>query len=503
MRRFKRVIARSLFFALSLIAIISMAVSAAPLNASTTKALSTNFTLVNLGAGPASVSVQYYKPDGSTWTVSPENASFTIDGNFGQRVIAQYFDSLMSPGKGSVVVNSSAPLGAVVQLLARGQISTSGAYSGITEPSSRYFVPQVLRQRVTGNGVSNTQIAIQNSEASGATSVTVQFIPYPGSGYQPFTKSGISIQPGAAFLYDIADESPSNLPDGWYGSAVVTANSGRKISVVVNIFAGPNSLTTFNAFPEEDVTSSWLVPLFTSRLPNGLSTPVVVQNLSGGSLAVNAITMSCKSSVSTPATFTARNTAAVPNNASYAFNPVVDNALPSNWTGACRVSVSGGAGVVVYVQMRKPQVTEEFSAYEAFPANSTDPIVVVPLVSKRQPNGFATAVTIQNVDPTNEARVRLRYVPAQAYIDGGGSASQLTFNVTIPPDGNRVENHRLPSNSGGVAGMPDGWYGTLVVEPQPGQPARPIVAFVQLTNYQGAPGDTAMAHNAFTLPTMP
>lgn len=51
-----------------------------------------------------------------------------------------------------------------------------------------------------------------------------------------------------------------------------------------------------------------------------------------------------------------------------------------------------------------------------------------------------------------------------------------------------------------VPEIPDGWYGTLVVEPDDGQPGRPIVGFVQLTNYREPIGDTFMAHDAFTLP---
>jgi hypothetical protein len=488
---------RAITISLSLVLFFSTIVYAAPLEGATTKNLSTNYTVVNLGSTTATVLANYYKPDGSVWDADNANESFTVAGNFGQKVIAQYFDTTLSSGYGSVVLSSDQPLGAVVQILARNQTPTSGAYSGIVTPSEKFYVPQANRKLATQNGVANTQFMIQNADSTDVT-VTVDLIPYPGSGLSGYQKSNVTIKPGATFLYDLADESAANVPDGWYGSAVVTAQSGKKIAVVVNIFIGSNALQTFNAFAQEQVASEWSVPLFTSRLLNKLSTPVVVQNLSGSDLAVGAVSLNCKSSSFTPATFSLSNTAVVPNTASYAFNPVTDLSFPDNWSGSCRVVIAGSASGVVYVQMRKPGATYEFAAYEAIPSNSTDTTVIVPLVSKRQANGFATAVTIQNLSAAQDAVVKLTYQPAAAYVSSGGSATPLVFeNVTIAPDGNQVENQRLPN---GVAGMPDGWYGTLIVEPQNPADARPLGAFVQLTNYLPSFGDTLMAHDAFTLP---
>ncbi|MEM3449434.1 MAG: hypothetical protein QXI12_10710 [Candidatus Methanomethyliaceae archaeon] len=463
---------------------------------STTKSLSTNFTVVNFGSSDALVTATYLKPDGSVWDADNDKENFTVPANFGQKIIAQYFDSTLTAGAGSVVMSSNQSLGAVVQIQARNQTPTMGAYSSITS-SNRFYIPQVLRQRNTASGLTNTQIVIQSAESTGATSVTVDFIPYPGSGFSTFQKTGISLQPGASFIYDIADET--NLPVGWYGSAVATADSSKKIVVVVNIFSGTDSLMTYNGFPAENIGPTWSIPQFTSRLPNGLSMPVVVQNLSGSEIPINGIVMSCKSSAFSPPTFTLYNSTAVPANAAYAFNPVVDMSIPGNWSGACRLTTTD-KNVVVFVQMRWPGINSYFAAYEAFRSNGTDTKVVVPLVSKRQPNGFATAVTIQNLDVTNPADVKLTYTPSASYVAGGGSSTPLVYYRTIQPDGNLIHNHRLNDLGDGITNMPDGWYGTLLVEPQNPSTARPIVGFVQLTNYLGALGDPWMAHNAFTLP---
>lgn len=482
----KRFVFRASMIALVLVLALSVAVSAAPFQAATTKTLSTNYTLVNMGTQTASVVVQYLKEDGTAWAASADSTTFDIPGNFGQKIVAQYFDSTMTPGKGSAVVQSNQPLGAVVQILARNQTPTSGAYSGFTSGSSKLVVPLIMKNRVTASGTANSQIVIQNVEQTAIT-VSMDFVPQ--TGYTPYTKSGITIQPGSSYYWDSTAET--GLIDGWGGSVVINIADSKKAVAVVNLFGGANGLQTYSAFPQEVATTGWMIPLFTSRLPNGLSTPVSIQNVSGVEIASGDITMQCTSTISTPATINLTSTAAVPDGAAYYFNPVVDSTIPANWSGACRLTAS--QKVVVFVQMRRPGLSDDTSAYEAFPATGTDTKVVVPLMSKRQANGFATVATIQNLDTVNAASVKLTYIPSPSYT---GSSTPIVLHKTITPGGNLIQNLRFSE----VPEIPDGWFGTLVVEADDGQPARPLVGFVQLTNYLGAAGDTAMAHDAFTLP---
>ena len=52
---------------------------------STTKTLSTNFTVVNLSITTnASVTALYYKDDGSAWTADADKTNFTVPMNYGQ-----------------------------------------------------------------------------------------------------------------------------------------------------------------------------------------------------------------------------------------------------------------------------------------------------------------------------------------------------------------------------------------------------------------------------------
>ena len=475
---------------LSIIVGITVPVDANSLMAATSKVLSTNYTLVNMSTtDDASVTVTYLKDDGSVWPTDAGNQSFSIPKNFGQKIVAQYFDNTMSAGQGSAVISSTQPLGAVVQILARNQTPSSGAYSGVTSPSSSYYAPLVQKNLNTASGVSNSILVIQNAEETNQQ-VTINFIAYPGIGGISNHTKPVNIPGRSSFYYDVTSEDL--LENGWTGSAVVNAESGKKIVVVVNTFLGTDTLTTYNAFPIEAAGKNWGIPLFTSRLANGLNTSVSIQNVSGSTIPANGITVSCKAGTGfSPSTFTKQNTGSIPNNSAFAVNPVVDNSIPGNWSGSCRVSSTGN--VVVIVTLRSPGFNSNSGAYEAFNIDqSSNSRVVIPLMSKRQANGFATVATIQNLDTNNAANVKLTYTPGSGYT---GSLTPIVLNKTIPAGGNLIQNFRLVSD---VPEVPDGWFGTLVVEPV-GTPL-PIVAFVQLTNITNPPGDTLLTHNAFTLP---
>jgi hypothetical protein len=466
-------------------------------SASTTKQLSTNFTLINFGTSQANVAVNYLLTSGASWPGVPgSSTSFTIAANGGQAIFRQYppFDGGMQSGSGSVVIESSEPLGAVAQILARNQVPSSGAYSGFTSGSGQFYVPLVVRQLGTASGLANSQIIIQNTSA-GPVNVSVQFI--NGSGASVHTESISNIPSLSSYYYDLSNET--DLSVGFFGSAAVrvTSPGTGEVVVVSNLFSGSDGLQTFNAFPQEDVGTSWVVPLFTSRLANGLSTPISVQNLSGGTLYAGNIQLACTKDPASPnpATLNVSNSSAVVNNGSYFFNPVVDTShFPTGWFGACRLTVTGN--VVAFVQMRVLG-TQDAAAYEAMRANLTDKKVKVPLVAKRLSNGFATALTVQNLSNSSSAHVTFTYSPSAEYVTGGGSASNVVVGpVTIPPGGSAIQNHRLSSGSGSVSALPDGWYGTVTATSSD----QPIAGFVQLTVLGATSGDNFMAHNAFTQP---
>lgn len=487
---------KRLLVSLSITLILVLSFSLIANAASTTKKLSTNFTLINLSNVDAEGNIQYKRSDGSPWTGSTITSfgpgqPYQIPANGGQLVVRQYSDSLQQ-GSGSVIVSSNVELGAVVQLrLPPGSSSlpTSGAYVGGSEVASKWYVPLAQANRSTATGVGNTQIMIQNAGTTVIPTITVTLLAEPGSGSTPasFIKTISNLQPGATFTYDLADEK--SLKANWSGSAEVDAG-GNNIVVVVNSFNGPHGLRTYNAFPESNVGPKWAIPLFASKLSNGLNTSVSVQNLSGGSIPVNGLTLDCGA-------FKFRNNAAIPDKGTFGFNPVADvpGRFPTNWQGACVID-AGSRNVVAFVLMRRVSGNGDQAAYEAINYNSGGTRVFIPLMAKRLPNGFATSAVIVNLSNQN-AQVKLTWTPSPDECQASSCKSYIQDNVTIPANGNLALN--LRTGAGAPAGMPDGWQGTLKVEPSGGSSA-PIHGYVVLSNLVNSAGDNYRAHLALSLP---
>jgi hypothetical protein len=480
---------RVLYFLIVSVLVLMLA-SVVMAQSPTSKSLSTSATYLNFSQTSASVQASYVLEGGSSWGNVPAGyTSFTLAGNGGQAIHRHYgsFAGSMNSGSGSVVVQSDQPFGAVVQILAVGQTATSGAYSGISAGSQKFNLPLVIRQLNSADGLVNSQLVIQNV-GSAATDISVEFI--NSTGASVFTKNFTAVPAGASQYYSLNAESSSNLPDGFFGSAVVSAANGGSVGVVVSQFAGANQLQTYNAFAQENTGTTWYIPLFTSRLANSLSTPVSVQNLSGGSLNAGDIKLECTPDAASTGSsaFTVSNPAAVVNNGATFFNPVTDTSIPANWFGSCKLTSTGN--VVAFVQLRTPSAPDNASAYEAINASGTATTLQVPLVAKRLGNGFATALTVQNLNASTAATVNITYVPSADYIASGGSSSNVTKNsVSIAAGSSLIENHRTTS---GVAELPEGWFGTVTITSD-----QPLGGFVQLTNVNVPAGDTSMAHNAF------
>lgn len=465
--------------------------------AATTKSLSTNFTLVNLGTDAATVTVDYWLTNGTAWpNVSADSKSFTLAANGGQKQIRQYADT-MNPGAGSAVVSSSAPLGAIVQIQARNQVATTGAYKGASSGSSTFYIPLVSRRGSSLSGAVNSQIIVQNA-GSGPANFAIDLIPTAPS-TDTYTKTVTSVAQGASYYYDV--ETEANLDPNWFGSAVVRSTNGVPLVVVTNVFFGTHGLQTFNAFPVESLDDEWVIPLFTSKLTNGLSTVVTVQNLNGGSLAANSVTLACKTEGSATVSLTKTNPSAIANNAAYSFNPVGTAGYPDNYWGACVVTGPANAKLATYVQMRYVNAGQNVStgAYEAIAGNTNTTSFYVPLVAKRLSNGFATVVNIANL-ASSANTVNLTYTPSPlecpvAICDKSGNGTVGTEDaiavngISIPANGGNQRNHRNSEPA-----LPNGWVGSLRVT---SASSLPIGGIVQLTYYTVLPGDTQMAHGSF------
>jgi len=489
-----------LFRSTTLAIVIILLIATTVFAGSTTKTLSTNFTLVNFGSEEALVNVDYLLEGGADWDADDANESFTIPAN-GQRQIRQYFDTTMISGKGSAAISSTQPLGAVVQILARNQTPSSGAYKGYSGGSAKWYVPYAAHFGVSASGTVNSQIIVQNV-GSALVNFSIELVSLDGTSI--YTKNVTGVAPNVMYSYDLADET--NLPSNWFGSAVVSTTSGS-LAVVANIFLGMDGLHTLNTFSNEMLTNNWKVPTFFSKLSNGLSSVATVQNLSGGTIQVGQLSLNCVKDPNSPdpATLLISNTTPVLNKAAYHFNALTSSTYPTGWYGSCTVSAPGD--VVAFVQNRYVNAVGNNGAgsYEAIPANGTDKTMFVPLIAKRLANGFASVVTIQN-QSNLPGLVKLTYIPSQIECpisvcdrNADGLLTSVDNIVVVDLDlaanSSIMRNHRIPSGDNYEPIMKDGWVGSLKAEADV-----PINGFVQLTNYLYTAGDTFMAHGIFTQP---
>jgi hypothetical protein len=486
-RQMKKKIASRLpviFAIVMIVSLVSMSVASA---SSTTKSLSTNFTLVNMGTTAANVDISYYKPDGTPWTGSGYT-SFSIDPDGGQAIVRQYQDTL-TPGSGSVVISSDQPLGSMIQIQNKSGVGlpTSGAYLGFSSGAASVGLPLLSRQAPTASGLSNTQVVVQNAGAS-STSVTISFYTLGSSSGTPvFTTPSTSIQPGASWTYDLADELATNIPDNWWGSGVV--NSNGSIVAVVNWYLGPDGLNSYEGVPTTTVASKWFVPLLYIRLPNTLSTSLSIQNVSGGDIPAGDITLFCRKDATSggSATLSYSNTTSFTNKNIYTFNTGTASIFPeANWYGSCTVTSATAKNIVVLIQDRYIGGGNT-GAYIGIPATSTDKTLYVPLVAKRLANNFATTATIINLNESADAHVTLTYTPS------GGGTQIVRTGVVIPAGSSIIRNFRMSTTESPE--MTDGWVGTLKVTSSD----QPIQAFLQNT-FLTVEGDQLMEYVGFTKP---
>lgn len=441
-------------------------------------------TLRNNGGGLAKTLVKFLDSNGSVVcsnlpTLSAKQ-SITLSCNNSQ-IVATTLDASQDTSLSVTNKRTSSPY-------------SSGSYAGIVanKTSSTFYVPLASRLLASASGqLSNSELEIQNA-GTAPVNVNIQMIGAAGV-WGNYNKPTVAIPGSGSFNYNLSLENAANLPNGWYGSAVVSVSGSGKIAVISNFRTGSNTVQTFNAFNAESLSTNWRIPLFTSRLANGLSTPIAIQNLSSAMIPINGVTLNCTVDPSSSGTnFTKQNTTAIPVNGAYYFNPVTDTSFQGNWYGSCTLS-SGGNNVVSFVQMRYVGAgnTDNAAAYEAMRGNGTDKRAVFPLYQKILTDGSATAVTIQNLSSTSAANVTFVY----AGLPNLPANCSASINATIPANGSLIHNHRINSGANSVTQLGTNCSGSLLVTSD-----QPIDGFIQLTNVNNPAGDTFMAHNAITTP---
>jgi hypothetical protein len=451
----------------------------------TTKNLSTNYTVQNLGDATANIVASYMKEyDGSTaggtWTANPANTNFTIEAGK-SKVIAQYFDTTLDEGGGSLSIASDQPVAGIVNQLARGQTPTSGSYNAFVAGSDAFFAPFAFKNLPTSVGLTNGQMTIMNV---GATEVDVDIMLVDGiTGLPVYTKVIEDLPPGESFYYDQSEEPM--LPASWFGSAEISATGGF-IAVVTNQFTGDHGLLTYAGFAEG--YTEWVVPLYLSRLANGYNSVLAIQNVSGDAIAAGGITAEFTPDPSLGgSSFSVSNTSAVADKGIFVVNPRSNPDFPVGSFGAAKITASAEVVAIVNQLVNEPpNQADSALSYNAIRADLTGETVEAPLIMSRLPNGYSTVFTVANLTDT-AGTCNFMYKGDPGY----GSSDVTVSSVAMPAGGSIVHNHRLASP--GTHNLPADWYGAATVEC-----TRPVAGIVNQIQSGIASGDADLSYNAFT-----
>lgn len=234
-------------------------------------------TVMNTGSAATNVDIVYV--DGVTFSpVFTRSVSNLAAG------ISYYADQSTETGLpaswfGSAAVNATTA-GGTVAVVGNQFTGPNGllTYSGFksTDGYTQWAVP-FYACRLT-NGFS-APITVQNVSGGtiAASAITINFRPDPSLGAASFSLSNPAAIPNNA-IYIENLRTNTNCPAGSFGSAIV--NAPANVVVVVNqLQAGFDQALSYNGVRLDSTGKTALSPVVFSRLANGFSTAITVQNL--------------------------------------------------------------------------------------------------------------------------------------------------------------------------------------------------------------------------------
>ncbi len=221
-------------------------------------------------------------------------------------------------------------------------------YNGFksTDGFTSWAVPLYLCR--LANGFSSP-ITVQNVSGASlaAGQISIAFTPSAGA---PFTVHNPSAIPAnASFVFN--PRIDPQCPTGSQGSAIVTA-SGNVVVLVNQLQAGADAALSYNGVRTDGTDKTALSPVTFSRLANGFSTVITVQNLDLAASATITFTYTPNTACAGCATFSKTMTAAAGGNViqnhrlPQGVGPT-DHPLPAGWFGSARITSNRPIAAVV------------------------------------------------------------------------------------------------------------------------------------------------------------
>ena len=465
---------KTLFIAVLMIIPVLLVATAAPHPVSaqsTLPPLCSGFQLQNPSqtSSVTNIQVDFYQVEGGTGTPAYSFSLPDIAANSSAAFYVPSYSgfSTVPSGQYSLIVNSGAPLNAIVnQRTCSGSPYVVSSYTGINENNvgTTVNLPYVLSRAFTQNY--SSAITVQNTGSSD-TNVTLNF-------YQPGSSTAITpipthlIKAGESWYVDLSAGTYA-VPalNGFAGSATVTSAS-QTIAVVVTYGegAGDNLLTYTGLLPsfgsqklyatqvDKFAYSQQYVSGITLYNPNGSSTPVNIDYIPSGS-TTPVYTM--------PVT--------IPANSSYIQYLGSIDQIPNGFNGAAVVTVTSGSNKIFGI-FNIRSTSGQADAMYMIPQEVADTTLYMPQVVRNYSGGYNSGWQIVNTS-SNTLSISVEYWKV------GSTSPSYTQPITLGPNSAQVA---YLGNSE-FSPLGDNWNGSAIVKVTGGSGA--VIASVNLR----APGD--------------
>lgn len=478
---------------------------------------STGFQIVNRGASPASVQVQFfdvttgnqiaYSPT-CVASGSPLCPSGTIAPGNGWLLDQSQDGQMGSSFAGGAIVLADQPLAGIVNEKYTNNLAYD-AYIGVgnTEVATTIICPVVYRQAFNAGALYNSIVNVQGAGAA-TGSVTATFRDLQGNvvggAGTPF-----NLAPGATKPLDLSDTTtiPGNPNLGAAFAGSVTLVGAQPIAAAVEqlITSGPPQLIDYTCFSSAGAGQTVYAPLlFNDQNPNGGNQRSSVSVANFGAVTAN---VQLHFFDATGAALPVVNDT-IGASASKTYDQIN---TPANFSfGSLTVTADQNVALIVE-EIRNDNAYG--ASYRGIPNSALSTNAITPLQLANIPNGglfFSTSTSVFNPGVTNS-------VITMTFSQNGGG--NVVINATIPAGKLVVFDARhgkcllglniQPTNAGActqsVSGamdlLPNGAFGTMSVVVTSGPGVAVIVNEVGGTDaaasYNTGLGDTLLAYNGF------
>jgi len=374
----------------------------------------TGTQVMNLGGTDAVIEMVYYNADDGSGSAGQQAdaVSDTITANSSKT----YFPAVTS-FKGSVVLSSNSPVGAVVNV----QNSTATAmasYVGAAQGGTTVSLP--LLMKANGSVPYDTWFSVQNAGSADANiSIKYSDIATPVTAV---------IKPNASKTFSQSTEASHTAK---VFSGVIT--SDQPIVVVV-LQENTAKMLAYTGFNPDAAAANIVFPLVNIN-NSGILTGIQIQNTSA---SATDVTVSYTPSLAGTA---CTETQTIPGNSSSTFALAAFTvASPAGITTNCApgvkfvgsAQVTGNTGSAALVGIVNQSKTEYAEAYGAFnPANATSKVVMPLLMDRNGNNLYSTGFSVMNVGAASTwVKCTLSGAAAAAYTPSG----QLAVGAALTPN---------------------------------------------------------------------